>query len=57
MPQGLREEGKFQKSLHQAQAEIYVSFDLMVLVAAEENSVMRFHLTCKNPNNPVPGPG
>jgi hypothetical protein len=42
--------------------EIYVSFDLMVeeveaVEAVEENSVMRFHLTCKNPNNPVPGSG
>jgi hypothetical protein len=29
----------------------------MVVVAAEaveENPAMRFHLTCENPNNPVP---
>jgi hypothetical protein len=45
-----------QKSFHQAQAEIYVSFDLMVVAVAAQkgNQVMRFPLTYENPNNPVP---
>ena len=43
-----------QKSFHQAQAEISVSFDLVVAAEAAENLVTRFLLTCENSNNLVP---
>jgi hypothetical protein len=43
-----------QKSFRQAPAEIYVSFDLMVVAAEQKgNPVMRFPLTHENPINPA----